>query len=90
MYANFKHSIVLFALLNVGFLFAQSDYNKYRLFDSGYVDFTTKNTQFVNNAPFELPWLYQGKYNDNVSLIPVGVHQANRYTFIQDTSGNLM
>ncbi len=81
---------ILLFFIGAHHLFAQSDYSKYRLFDSGHVDFTTKNTRFVSKAPFELSWLYQGKYNDNVSFVPVGRDQAYRYTFIQDTSGNLM
>jgi gliding motility-associated-like protein len=69
-------------------LCAQSDYAKYRLFDSGYVDFTAKSPQYVNKAPFELPWLYQGKH-DSVYIWPLGFSQANRYMFIQDTTGAL-
>lgn len=88
MWAIVKNSMVILALLHANFIFAQSDYSKYRLFDSGYVDFTTKNTQFVSKTTFELPWLYQGNY-DKVSYLPVGIYQANRYTFVQDTAGNL-
>jgi gliding motility-associated-like protein len=82
--------VAVFYFIRAHDLFAQSDYSKYRLVDSGHVDFTTKNTRFVSNAPFELSWLYQGKYNDKVFSVPVGVDQAYRYTFIQDTSGDLM
>ena len=88
MWANFKYCILLIAVLHAEFSLAQSDYSKYRLFDSGYVDFTSKNTRFVNRVPFELPWLYQRKY-DSVDFMPVGTEQANRYTFIQDTLGTL-
>lgn len=88
MWANFKYYILLIAVLHTEFSLAQSDYSKYRLFDSGYVDFTSKNTRFVNRVPFELPWLYQRKY-DSVDFMPVGTEQANRYTFIQDTLGTL-
>lgn len=84
-----KNSILILTLLYTNFICAQSDYSKYRLFDSGYVDFTTRNTQFIDKAPFELPWLYQGKYEILNTYTPVGVEQANRYTFIQDTAGVL-
>ncbi len=89
MRANVKNIIFLFCLGICNLLHAQSDYSKYRLYDSGYVDFTTRNTQFVDKAPFELPWLFHGKYEILNTYTPVGVEQANRYTFIQDTAGVL-
>lgn len=67
---------------------AQNDYSKYRFFDSGYIDFSTKNIQIVNKKKFELPWLYQGK-SDSVSYFPYGFDLLNRYSFIQDTAGEL-
>ncbi len=89
MRVNIENIIVILIIFSSKELFAQSDYSKYRLFDSGYVDFTTKNTQFVDKAPFELTWLYQGKYESRNTYTAVGIEQANRYTFIQDTAGVL-
>lgn len=84
-----KNIIFISCTTLVNFLFSQQDYSKWQLIDNGYVDFTTKKTQFINQSNFELPWLYQGKI-DSIKAIPCGYNQEYRYSFVQDTNGSLM
>lgn len=84
-----KNIIFISCTMLANFLYSQQDYSKWRIIDKGYIDFTTKNTQFIDRSNFELPWLYQGKI-DSVIIIPCGYNQEYRYSFIQDTSGNMM
>ncbi len=80
--------ILLLTLANFLQLQAQQDYSKWRILDTGIVDFTHKNTQFISKASFELPWLYQGKI-DSIQTMPCSPQQEYRYSFVQDTAGNL-